>query len=179
MNKKDNTIPTWAIALIIVVVIVIIIIYVVSLGNVNAGKITRVPEEFKDSKEETKRKHDRLKAHIEKQEGLKIKLDKKFIRIYFSIRLVFVLLWFALIIVLWSVGLVNNIGDALNYSEALILLLITLNFLTFGTITKLESFIDLIKTRTENWVFGKYLNLEDKIEIFKVEIENLEMVIKQ
>ena len=173
MTKKDNNIPTWAIILIVIIVIIIVVVFVISLGTVNAGNVAKIPKEFKDTKEEAKRQHDRLKGLVEKQVNLRTKLEKRFRRIYFSIRVGFVIIWFALLTGLFFLGLIKNLGDALNYSEALILLLITFNFLTFGTITKLETFIELLKLRVENWVYGKYVNINEKIELNKSELEKL------
>lgn len=170
MSKKDNNIPIWAI---VIIVITIIIVFVLSLGTINAGNVGKIPKEFKDTKEEARRKHDRLKGLIDKQENLRMRLERRFRVIYFSVRLGFVFIWFALLTGLYFLGLLKNLGDALNYSEVLILILITLNFLTFGTITKLETFVEVLKIRIENWVYGKYVNINDKIELNKSELNKL------
>lgn len=176
MNKKDNKIPTWVI---VIIVIIVIVVFIASLGTLNAGTVGKFPEEFKDSKEEAKRKHKRLTDLIEKQVGLKAKLEKRFRRTYFFVRLSFILLWGAAIAGLYVLGLIKGIGDILNYSEASILLLIALNFLVFGRITNLENYVDLIKTRTENWVYGKYIKIDDNIEINKNELEKIVKEIAQ
>jgi hypothetical protein len=60
--------------------------------------------------------------------------------------------------------LINNLEDILNYSEAAILVWIALNFLTFGNLSKLNSFIDLVKMKLENLIWGKYVNIDEAIE---------------
>lgn len=82
----------------------------------------------------------------------------------------FILLWGAYIFVLIKFQCIENLGDALNYSEAAILVCIALNFLTFGTVTNLNSFIDLIKLKLENWIWGKYVNIDKDIEEDKKEL---------
>lgn len=175
MNKKESDIST---ALIIVIVIFILIIYLASLGLINPTEASKIPEEFKDTKEEAKRKHKRLSEHIKKHEALKIKLYKKFKWIYFFVRLGLLAIWFAMLSIFLFNGFINNLGDALSYSEASILILVALNFLTFGTITNLNNYIDLIKTKTENLVFGKYISIEVKVQLHKEQLALLEKEIK-
>jgi hypothetical protein len=170
MRKNKFEIPTIVIVLIILFVL---ILFIASLGYLSPKEIGKLPNEFKDTKEEAKRKHKRLAEHIEKQEVLKEKLDRKFKRTYFLVRLGLMILWFAVLSVFCFLGFINNLGDVLNCSETSILILIVLNFLTFGTITNLKNYIDLIKTKTENWIFGKYVTINDKIEANKIELNKL------
>jgi hypothetical protein len=167
MRKKNSDIATF---LIVLLVIVVIIIFVVSLGSVNPSDIGKIPQAFKDSKEEAKRRHQKLVELIKKQEALKIKLNKKFKRIYFFVRVGLVILWLTALYICYFLGLIKTLGDALNYSEASILILIVFNFLTFGTLTNLENYLHLVKTKTENWIYGKYLTIENKIETNKSEL---------
>lgn len=174
-HKKSSSIPVW---LIVLIILVIIIIFVATLGSVNPGDAVKFPEAFKDSKEEAKRKHKRLKEHIEKQEALKVKLNKKFKRTYFFVRLTMVIIWFVVLGVLYFFKLISNLGDALTYSEAMVLLLVIVNFLTFGSITNMNEFIDTLKIKTENWIYSKYKVLDKAIESNKMELEKLEDEIK-
>ena len=161
MKKQNSRI---GILLIIIAIIVVIIVYVVSLGTVNSGF-----KEFKDNKEQAKIRHKKLVELIQKKEALKIKLDKKFKRIYFSVRVGLVLIWFTSLSIFYFLGFIKNIGDGLNYSEASILILIVFNFLTFGTLTNLENYLSLVKTKTENWIYGKYIDIDVEIESDKSE----------
>lgn len=170
MNQNKSSPPSgW----VVIIIIIILIIFLVSLGSIGSNNIVSLPVEFKDTKEEAKRKHKRLLLHIEKQLALKERLAKKFKRIYFCVRLGLVIIWSSLLSVFYFVGLVHSLSDALNYSEASILFIFVLNFLTFGTITNLKNYLDLIKTKTENWVYGKYVDLDIKIEMNKNELANL------
>jgi len=172
MSDKKK-IPYWLWVLIVLFVIVFIAIFIITLGNVKVGNQS-TPNEFKDNKEQAQRRHGKLKLLIEKQEALKVKLEKRFKRIYFIIRLGFIVVWGAYIYICVLLGHVNNLEDALNYSEAVILVWIALNFLTFGNLSNLNAFIDLIKMRLQNWVWGKYVKLESIIDINKREITVLE-----
>ena len=152
----------------------IIIIYIVTLGNVNIGNGIKFPSEFKDSKEEAERKHKRLKALVDKQEAIKRKLNKRFKLVYFFVRLVFIGLWAVLIILLSVFGVVTSLSDILDWSEALLLVLLVANFLTFGTLTNLENFIDILKNKIENWIYGKHVKIDEKIDINKQELMAIE-----
>ncbi len=175
MRNKKSGFPT---ILIVLLLIFILIVFVASLGNANPENIGKIPDEFKDSKEEARLRHKRLVELIKKQETLRKKLLKKFKNIYFLVRVGLVLLWIGLMFSLYISGIIENLGDALNYSEASILILIALNFITFGTITDLKNFIEIIKIRTENWVYGKYINIDMKIEGNKEELTILEKEIE-
>lgn len=175
MSKRESNIPT---IIIVIVIIVLLLLFITSLGKFNPSNIGKIPDEYKDSKEEAKRKHKKLSELIAKQEALNIKLNKKFKQIYFFVRIGMVLLWFGLLSLFYFFGVINNLGDVLNYSEASILILLILNFITFGTITDLKNFIDIIKIKTENWVYGKYAGIENKIETNKEQLTLLEREIR-
>lgn len=170
MKKKNSDTTT---IFIVFLVIAIIIIFVASLGSINPSDIGKVPQAFKDSKEEAKKRHKRLVELLEKQEALKTKLNKRFIRIYFFVRVGLIMIWFAVLYAFYFLGFIQNLGDFLNYSEASILTLIAFNFLTFGTLTDLENYLTLMRTKIENWIYGKHITIGDKIESNKSELTEL------
>lgn len=55
-------------------------------------------------------------------------------------------------------------GDFLTYSQLPVLLLATLHFITFGSLRNVNEFIESIKRRTENWVYGKHIDIDVRIE---------------
>lgn len=169
-NKKK--ISAWFWIFMVIFVIVLIVIYVASLGKINIGNASAT-EEFKDNNEQAKRRHDKLKELIEKKTDIKQKLARRFKRIYFAVRLFFVGIWGAYIFVLYKFNFIQNLEDVLNYSKAIILIWVALNFLTFGTLTNLNNFINLIKMKLENWIWGKHINIDEGIEINKAELANL------
>jgi hypothetical protein len=165
--------------LVAIVIILLIVFYLASLGKLNPAGIGKLPDELKESIEKAKHRHKKIMAVLETQHALKTKLNKRFRTIYFFIRLGFVLLWAAFLVAFYFFGLVKNLGDGLNYSEALVLALIAVNFLTFGTISNLEKFIEVIKIKTENWIYGKHKNLNQKIEKYKIEDKELIKTIQE
>lgn len=177
MSKRKNN--DLYILIIIIVIIIILVLFVFTLGNVGPGSIRKIADEYKDSKEEAKRKHKRLEEHIKNQIALKLKLDRIFKRVYFGVRVGLVLIWFGIMSIFVVFGLIKDLSDFLNYSEASILILIVMNFVTFGTITNLKNFIDLIKTKTENLIYGKYIKIDYKIEGNKEELRKLEDEIRK
>lgn len=171
MSERKSGIPTFVI---VIIVIILLLLFLSSLGTIDPADLSKFPDEYKDSKEDAKRKHKRLKDFIDRQEALKIKLERKFKRTYFFIRLGLVLLWFSVLAIFYFCNQIKNVGDILNFSQISILILLVLNFLTFGTITNLKNFIDIIKTETENWIYGKYISIEQQIELKKNELALLE-----
>lgn len=170
-NWENNVI------IIAVIIVVIIIIYLVSAGRINLT--TKIDKNEEESIEETKRKHARLKNHLEKQKALREKLAQRFWWIYFVTRLIFVVLWGLLVFILSKFHLAQNLGDFLNYFEAIFIGFIVLNFLAFGNLTNLNSFLENIKNRLENRVWGKYINIDDKIASNEEEINRLSDQIKK
>lgn len=157
MDRKISNI--W----IVLVIILIIVIFILSFGKISSDEIKIIPNEFKDSKEEAKRKHERLLGIIEKKEDLKLRLDKKFKQVYFFVRIGLVTLWLLLLLPFYINGFIKNLNDLLSFSEACILIIIIVNFITFGTITNLKNYLRVIKNKTENWVYGKYINIDKAI----------------
>jgi hypothetical protein len=172
MNRRKNN--DLHILIIIIVIIIILVLFVATLGGIGPGSIAKIAEEYKDSKEEAKQKHKRLEEHIKNQEALKAKLAKIFKRVYFGVRLGLVIIWFGIMSILVGFGLIKDLSDFLNYSEASILIFVVMNFITFGTITNLKNFIDLIKTKTENLIYGKHIKIDAKIEEYKDELKKLD-----
>jgi len=158
---------------IIVLVIAIIALFIFSLGQYNPTKISK-PEEFKESREDAKRKHAWYKEIVKNQKKLKDQLDKRFEIIYFGVRFGLVLLWAGIIFALYSLGLIVGVMGIITYTSGLAAFAVVTNFLTSGTYYDLKDFAEEIKVKTENWVYGKYLNLEKKIERKQQEINRLE-----
>lgn len=173
MSKKGSN-SFW----VVIVVIILFLLYVVSLGNASGKKITLVPDSFRDEKEEAKRKHKRLVDLIAKQEKLKAKLDKKFRRIYFGLRFGLTLIIGTIIFTLHLFRLIDDLGDFLNYVELTVLIILAFNFVTFGTVANLNDFVRMLKMRTENWVYGKYIDLDEKLNSNHEEKEKLAAVIE-
>jgi len=168
-NKKN-----WDDLIIIValIVITIVIVYIVTVGKINLIQI--IDETNKKTRNEAIRKHERLKIHLDKQKDLKEKLTRKFKRIYFAIRLLFVLGWASGIAILYYYKIVTDLSSFLNYSQATVLLFILLYFLTFGNLTNLNTFLNMIKSRLENWIWGKHINIDKIITINEEELKSLE-----
>ena len=159
-KKEDHS---FEIIAAVFIIIILLIIFLVTFGKID-GDDLKPPEEFKEDKEKAKKRNVKLRALIEKKWELQKKLDRKFRYIFFFVRVGLLSIWAAVIYGFYYLGLIQNLGDFLNYSHASILALVTLNFLTFGTLTNLNNYLDLIKMRTRNWVYGKYVNLKESID---------------
>lgn len=156
--------------LIAIIIVIVIIVFLISLGKINWS--STIDKSQGKSKDDIQRRHDILKALVDKQKALKEKLAKRFRWIYFFIRLVFVGIWTVItLFIKWE--LINELGDFLNYSQAFFIGLVVMNFLTFGNLANLKSFLDNIKNRVENRVWGKYINIDNKISANVLEINSL------
>ncbi len=166
-NKKtesqESKIGFWGYIFIILGIVLLIVLFLITLGRYNAGKNPKAPKEFREDLKVATHRNRKLKEHLKKQESLKKRLDKYFKWIYLSVRTTLVLLWAGLMFILYRYDIVQNIEDLLNFSELSLIILFTLNFLTFGTLTNLSNYINLIEKRTQNWVYGKYVNISNRI----------------
>jgi len=169
MSKQKNNLWDDFIEIVFWLLIALIL-YVITFGSINVG----FNEDLKDDRYNAYEKHMQLKKLIAQKEKLKQKLDRRFKYIYLTVRIVLVGIWIGFMYILYYRHYINDLGDFLNYSEISILVLVTLNFITFGTITELRNFIDLLKTKTENFVYGKYVNLEDSINYDKQNLAQIE-----
>jgi ABC-type multidrug transport system fused ATPase/permease subunit len=168
MGKKEKD---YNYIIIAIIVFAFIVLYLISLGKIKDTTFRSRYDVLNESLEKANARHTKLQASIDKKVELKEKLKKRFRWIFFSVRILLVAFWAVALVGLYLFGIVVNIGDALNYSNAFILVLITLNFITFGSLTNLSSFINAIKTRVENWVYGKYVSIDEIIEVDKVKLE--------
>lgn len=172
MASRKN-IPGWIIwTIVIIVIVIIIVVFVASLGTINLTGKQDLPKEFADSRKQALIRHDALKRELAKKLSLKQKLDKQFIMIYAAVRIILVGLWIGPLYILYRFGLISEIGDALNYSEATFFVIVIFNFLTFGNMKNLTEFITLLKIRVENWVWEKNLNLKSDIIATTLELES-------
>ena len=172
MRRKEST-PWWIWLIVVVVIIVVIVIYVASLGTINVSDENQLPQEFKDSKEEALKKHQALLAELDKKKALKEKLTKRFRVAYLSVRIILVIICTVSIYYLGYFLGAESLSDFLNYYEASIIVLFAMNFIAFGTIANFHDFILVLRTKVENWVWIKNINLPKEIDSMTQEIEML------
>jgi hypothetical protein len=180
MKNKQNTkkrIPWWGWLIIIIVIVIIIVAYVASLGTIDLTKKEAIPEEFKDTREAARLRHEALKKELERMVSLRDHLNRRFKWVYTGVRVVLVLLWVSFLFLLYYFDVVNTLEDALNYSEASFIVIAIMNFITFGSFADLKDFLSIIKTRVENWVWAQNIDLHVEIELKNQEIASLSTVI--
>jgi ABC-type multidrug transport system fused ATPase/permease subunit len=159
---------------IILLVVMVIIIFPLLFGQVSPKKWSDKYDELKESLQKAKHRNEKLRSLLEKKINLKQKLAHKFKWAYFFVRVILVILWLAVIFGLFKAGLIKDHWEALKYSELMVFIMILFHFITFGTLTNLTKFLDSIKTRLENWVYGKYVNIDDYIEADQKRLEEVE-----
>lgn len=168
MQRKVGT-PWWVWLIVVVIVLVVIIIFVASLGTLDVEN--QLPQEFKDSKDEALKKHKALLAELDKKKALKEKLTRRFKYSYLTVRISLVIICSASIYYLGYFLGAQTLSDFLNYYEASIIILFAMNFIAFGTIANFHDFIHVLRTKVENWVWSKDINLPKEIDSMAKEIE--------
>lgn len=173
MESKKEKSYWWIWPLVILIIVVGVVIYLVSLGSAKVSSNDLLPKEFTDSKKDVLKLHAALNLKLETKILLKDKLAKRFTRVYTVVRIVLIAVWITPLYFLYRFGMITNLGDALNYTEVLLLGLLTTNFITFGSLANLTEFISLVKARVENWVWGKNITLEGEIDLIGKELKSI------
>ncbi|MFT7035951.1 MAG: hypothetical protein ACJA2S_004476 [Cyclobacteriaceae bacterium] len=179
MAHDEVKVPKWLIVVIVVILFFALIIYITSLGKVDIGAKGAFPDEFKENKEKAQNRHKKLVELIARQTEVKTKLERRFRNIYLWVRVLFVAAWASLMLLGFHMGYINNLEDTLNYSEATLLIAFGFNFLCFGSLTNLERTLQHVKTRIENWIYGKYITIQVNIDRNQLELIQLENVTQQ
>jgi len=71
-------------------------------------------------------------------------------------------------------GLIAGLGGVVAYTAGITGVVIGANYLTLGTYYDLKDLAEVIRIRTENWVYGKYLELDEKIESSELKLDELD-----
>ncbi|KYG72822.1 hypothetical protein [Roseivirga echinicomitans] len=179
MAHDEVKVPKWLIVLIVVILFFALIVYITTLGKVDIGAKGGFPEEFKENKEKAQSRHKKLVDLIAKKIEVKTKLERRFRSIYLWVRVLFVAAWAGLMLLGFHMGYINNLEDTLNYSEATLLIAFGFNFLCFGSLTNLERTLQHVKTRLENWIYGKYITIQDDIDRNQLELFQLKIDTQQ
>lgn len=131
---------------------------------------------YQEKKNKAKRQCDRYKQILQKKEKLRKKLNRIFAIFYFLTRVLIFSIWVGIIYGLYHFNYIKDINDFLTYSELTIMVIIAVNFLLFGTFKDASKFVSEIRIQIENWVYGRYINLEESIKedrknVVKIEAE--------
>ncbi|MDR8392246.1 hypothetical protein NC796_13920 [Aliifodinibius sp. S!AR15-10] len=159
---REKKFSIWNI-LIVLILIALVVIWLISLGQVSSDEISR-PDEFKEDREHAKRKHKWYKTKLRSQKKLKAQLDKKFKLIHFGMRMGLFLLWVGTMLGLHFLGLIAGLGGVVAYTAGISGCVIGANYLSTGTYYDLKELADIVKIRSENWVYGKFTDLDERIE---------------
>lgn len=168
-QEKNNTF------LLIFVVVIVIIIYVGSFGQVDLTleNVSKQNDKDKLNLGKLKSRYNKLKTLIQKKESLNIKLNKKFKRIYFGVRLVLTSIYLGYNALLYFVFNITNLGDLLNWNQFALIVIALFSFVAFGTLTNVQDFINNIKMRLESRTYNKYVDITEQLEIHKKEAVKL------
>jgi hypothetical protein len=178
LENSKNKMPWWQWVLLIIGVIAVIALFIFTLGRWNLISSKDKGGNVKNDKEDAKQQHKVLKTELSKNIQLSDKLHRKFIWAYRAARIGLVMLWSCLMMVFYFLDYITNLSDFLTYTEASILGLVTLNFITFGTITNANDFINTIKIKVENRVYKKHVNLPAVIDVKVQELKKLEEIME-
>ncbi|GAA4237513.1 hypothetical protein GCM10022291_24470 [Postechiella marina] len=174
-QEKNNTF------LLIFVIVIVIIIYVGSFGQVDLTieNVSKQNNEDKLNLGKLKSRYNKLKTLIQKKESLNIKLNKKFKRIYFGVRLVLTSIYLGYNALLYFVFNITNLGDLLNCNQLALIVIALFSFIAFGTLANVQDFINNIKMRLESRTYNKYVDITEQIETHKKEAVKLTATMTQ
>ena len=167
MNKKNSNNNF----LIVLVIVIVIIIYVASLGKVDVTleKSNKQNDEEKNNLSKLQARHKKLERLIQKKQELSTKLNKKFKRIYFGVRLVLSSLFVGYNLLLYFFFNITNLGDLLNWNQFALIIMALFSFITFGSLANVKEFVQNIKMRLELRTYDKYKDIIKQLENHKEE----------
>ncbi|WP_421774255.1 hypothetical protein [Gracilimonas sp.] len=169
MNGKIG----WKTVLAIVIFVVIVFLFISSLGQYNPTGIAK-QQEFKDDREEAERKHQWFTEVLKNQEKLKTDLQLKFKWIYAFVRAFVLLVWSAFIYSMYAFGIATGILGLIALSSLPLWFVIAANFLVTGTYRDLKDFIRVTEIKLENWVYGRYIDIDARIASTQEQINRLQ-----
>ena len=155
----------------VLIIVIVILIYIITFGKVNFSDKVEDKEERKEKRplSSLKHRHKRLKDIIAKQGEVSKKLNKRFKFIYNSVKIVMVLLFLAVIVTLYFVFNVTNLGQLSTLIGALTMLMVMASFLAFGTLNGVSDFNNSIKMKLESSILSKCIAIEERLPIYKQE----------
>lgn len=139
--------------------------------NNSTIKRKAIPEEFTDSENQARKKFKQLKKELVTKEKLKKRLEHQNKRTYLWIRILIIKIWALVITLLIYFKLIQSLEDALNYSEAAILILLAFHFLIFGKLSNLNHFVELTRIRIQNLIYRRHANIEKDIVIIQEQLK--------
>jgi hypothetical protein len=169
------------IVLAILIIVIVILVFVASFGQVDVTLSSpskkRVLPKYDLNKLQSR--HKKLKALIEKKEALNIKLNKKFKRIYFGVRLVLASIYVGYNALLYFAFEITNLGDLLNWNQFALVVIALFSFIAFGTFANVKDFITTIKMRLESKTYDKYVDITEQLKNHKKEAMKLTATISR
>lgn len=175
-KQKQSDFPDYYWIILILVVVGFVVYYVFHLGCKDL-----LPEEFKDSNEEALRRHEKLKNELAKKNALKQKIDVRFRHIYLATRVGIVTIFSLVVYAVSSWYDFKSASEYLDLINGLLLVLFVINYVVFGTVANFRSFFSILRTKVENWVWSRYIQLPVEISelTFEVALIESELVIQR
>lgn len=150
--------------LIALLVLAAIIIILSSFSKNKSLSLEEFKRTLRASREDLENRHKYLLERLEKNLKKKAKLDRLVRNSYFVFRFLIIFIWGLFAVVLHQEGQLNNLSDFLNYTNALIIFILVINYLIFGSLKSLNDFNERVKLIISNWVYGDYAHLEKDIK---------------
>jgi len=150
--------------LILAIVLAVVAIILSIFSKDKSLSLAEFKRTLRESREELELKHKYLTERLEKNKKKKAKLDRLVRNSYFVFRFLIISTWGLFAILLHQEGQLNNLSDFLNYTNALIIFILVLNYLIFGSLRSLNDFNERVKLIISNWVYGNYAHLEKDIK---------------
>jgi len=172
MKKKDKNI-----LIIVLLILLLLFVYTLTLGLYNP--FSNKESSTKNNLDSLNSRYRKLVPHIEKQKALKKRLDTIFKWVYFSFRIMMVIIYLLTNYLAYKYLGFNDLNKLLNLNEAVAILLAILFFIIYGDLRNLSVSIDQMKNYIKYRVYKKHVNLNEKIEHREKEKNHLEIEINK
>lgn len=164
-KEKSTWEKYWWILPVILIVGFIVVIY--KFFNNPKENTEKTSEQIR---EDIKIKHQQtLQNLLERRKQIYKRIERNFRIVYFSIRLIIVSIFLGINFFFFKY-LNTELSTLINYNEIALILLFTTIYLLFGRLTTLKELFDTNKKLIETRIYGRYLNLPEKIEKNQIQL---------
>ena len=149
-----------------------VFLYLLSVGHFDPKNLN-LAKEFQESRQKARLRNNQLKVILRSTEALKKDLEIKFKRYKLLFRSLLVAIWILGFLPFYWIGVINTFSGFATYLGISGFSWTVLLFLSAGGKNHLKEFIEMFEMRLQNWVYGKYIAIDEDINTIKNEMKAL------
>ncbi len=158
-----------------VLIVILVLAVLLFLFLITTGKKDKIehfkPKEFKENKEKAEIRNNQLKVILRGKRPLKKQLDRKSFIIHLSVRFLFVLLYLSPIFILYFFGFLTSLASITSIFAFFSIVLTLIYYVVKGKKFNLQEFDESIGLKIRNWVYGKYIDIDESISSNEEELK--------